>query len=335
MKKFQSFNDIENYLKREEIPYKDNKAEILKKMEFNNSKRLSIKRIALVYAVLLVLITGVAFAIGYIPEHKKFVDAHGGKIMDTLTDNNGEVIIQLGTIEYTNDSIERSIEEVKRQKVAKEFEDISESLDKQIPDDKVALFIPVKGLDRFIDLKILNSHDEYYTMEVTKDILPQDSPLPKYIPEGFTFEKADVFYNYENFYKPYEKEMTFKEYLSKLFDEAKTLGKDYYFKEYKRLDASANYFLDYTGVKKDGDNFESHLYLGIKKGKWTSLSSNYVSSDNEIIEYNGRKYLKVDEFSYYTYIYLDDELWTISINLSRPNILDIEELFKIIESMES
>lgn len=334
MKKFQSFNDIENYLKREEIPYKDNKAEILKKVKLNTSnKRLSIKRIALASAVLLFFITGVVFAIdyfGYIPEHKKFVDAHGGKILDTLTDNSGEVIIQLGTFERTDDYYNRSIEDAKRQKVAREFKDISEALGNQLHDDKVGLFIPVKGLDKIMDFKILNSREEYYTMEITRDILPQGSPLPKYIPEGFTFEKAYIFYNYENFYKPYEKEMTYMEYIGKLFDEAKALGKDYYFEEYRRFEASARYFLNYTG---DRDNIESKLHLDIKKGKWSSLSSSYISSDNKIIEYNGRKYLEDDKFTYYTYIYIDEELWTIHV--TKPSSLDIVEMFKIIESMES
>ncbi|MTI71722.1 MAG: hypothetical protein FH751_15855 [Firmicutes bacterium] len=328
MKKFQSYKEIEDFLKEEEIPFRDNKKEILTSIESNN-KRYKTKKIALVCSILLILITSLAFTYGYIREHEEFVKAHKGEIKGKLIDNKGNIVVQVGVMD-NEDYDKRKNESKKRYKVSQKFENISKSLERKLPDDKIALFIPVKDLDKLTDFDILNNTEKDYTIKDIKDTVTIDNPIPKAIPEGFKFNRSFVNYKYENFYKPYEKEMTYKQYLNKLFKEAKKEGKDYYYKEYKRFSELSSFWIEYTNNKE----YIQRLFLQFKKGKTTLLHDNRYPNDfkTKIIKHNGKKYL-TDFKSYYTYVYIDDELWTIRID--KPDELNINEMFKIIESIES
>ena len=86
-------------------------------------------------------------------------------------------------------------------------------------------------------------------------------------------------------------------------------------------------FLNFEESKLDSTQI---LHLSFKKGKTTVLQDSGTSElPTEIIEYNGRKYLK-DDMAYYTYVYIDDELWTIEIGTGQ----NIDEISKIIDSIE-
>lgn len=332
MKKFQSFEDVNNYLHTEEIPYTDNKQEILKSIEVKaGNHRIGYKKVSFVCTVIFILIMTVAFTFGYIKEHECFVKAHNGIIKDKLIDNNGNIVVQVGIMDPENYA-ERRHESEQRDIVSDKFADLSKSLEDKLPDDKVAVFIPVKDLESFIDLKILNSYENYYTIEDMKKNIPSSNPLPKYIPKGFDFSKALVFYDYEDFHAPYEDKMTYKEFLEKQFNEAKTEGKGYYYKEYGRFNEIYRYILEYKTNNFQESKLDSTqiLHLSFKKGKTTVLQDSGTSElPTEIIEYNGRKYLK-DDMAYYTYVYIDDELWTIEIGTGQ----NIDEISKIIDSIE-
>lgn len=341
MKKFQSFNDIENYMKTENVPYTCNKKEILKNLndKVSNRKHFMYRKTILVCGILLLFIsiTSVAIAaitLGFIPGHEEYVKSHKGKIISTLSDENGECVFQAGVIDDLDNYNERVIESRKRDEVQKEFEDVSKSLEDKLSDDKVALFIPVRGLDSFIDIQILNMDETYYSI---KDMEKNGSvyfPVPKSIPQGFKFSSSNVWYGYEDFYEPYSKELTYKEFLEKLFNEAKDQGKDYYYKEYKRYNTCGFFMLEYRGTAFDNENIETErsIQLIIRKGKNTIISDNNTGTlDMDMIEHNGRKYL-VEDNIYYTYFYIDDELW--SIEICAPSTIARKEIFKIVESMK-
>lgn len=349
MKKFQSFDDIENYLKNERLPYTDNKDKILDKINNNiKYKKFTYKKVVLICAIALILITAAAFTFGYIPEHEEFVKAHNGKINYTLTDDNGDIVIQLGVMDDVENNSKRQDEMIQREKVAKEFEDISNELENKLSNDKMAVFIPVKGIDSFIEHDLLNYDisnwiETYYTIEDIKNYIPKHSPLPKYIPKGFTFNKSDLVYLYEN-----ANEINSREFLNKLFKEAKASGKDYYYKEYKRSSESHSIYLEYKQTNSDKDtktNSEPSLNITFRKGKTTHIHDfgSGVGMKVKTIEHNGKKYLVKhstydyggrmgDDYEYYTYVYINDELWTIEI--SKPKTIAVDEIFKIVESME-
>lgn len=348
MKKFQSFDDIENYLKNERLPYTDNKDKILDKINNNiKYKKFTYKKVVLICAIALISITTVAFAFGFIPEHDEFVKAHNGKINYTLTDDNGDIVIQLGEVDDVENDSKRQDEMIQREKVAKEFEDISNELENKLSNDKMALFIPVKGIDSFIEYDLLNYDisnwiETYYTIEDIKNYIPKHSPLPKYIPKGFTFNKSDLVYFYED-----ANEINSREFLNKLFEEAKASGKDYYYKEYKRSSQSHSFYVEYKQTNSDKDtkiHFEPRLNMRFKKGKTTRISefSSGVEKKAKTIEHNGKKYLvesytrddgtRMEDYRYYTYVYINDELWTIEISKSKT--IAVDEIFKIVESME-
>ncbi|WP_066507744.1 hypothetical protein [Abyssisolibacter fermentans] len=333
MKKFQSFDDVEKYLKTEEVYYEDKKNIILKNIRRSSTsnQRFIYNKIVFVTILLLISVTMVAFTFGYIPEHKDFVKEHNGDIKATLTDGNGNIVIQLGVMSDRDNYDKCMLKSQQREVVAEEFENITKLLKDKIPNDKVALFIPVKGLKSFVYFDILNSMEFHYTIKSIKNKIPINSPFPKYISKEYTFDQACIFYSYENFYKPYQKEMTYREYLEKLFTEAKLLDKDYYYKEYERFSKFDNFNLRYKGSIKNKFNEYPQLDIFIKKGKMTSIIDSEISySKTEIIEHNGKKYLKEDN-CYYTYCYIDDQLWIIKIVSS----LTEDEIFKIMESIEN
>lgn len=332
MKKSQCFSDIESCLKNEEVPYKDNKEEILRSIKSDKMYNgFRYRKLALVSIVLLVVVITAAFTFDYIREHEAFVKEHNGNIEATLSDDEGNIVIQLGAMSDIENYEVRLNESNARDRVSKEFESISKPLEDKLPGDKIALFIPVKGLETMIDFDILNTIENYQNFEDMKKNISADSPLPAYIPESFTFSKASVYLEYDNFYEPYSNEMTYKEYLMKLFEETKVLGKDYFYKEYDRSNETLAYWIFYTADSKDEFNSYPQLSIEFKKGKMTSLADNGVSSfETETIDNNGRKYLKYDN-TYYTYTYVNGELWTIEI--CKPRNLEVEDMYKIIESI--
>lgn len=331
MKKLRSFNDVENYLKIENVPYKDNKDEIQKKLNNMSNKKCSMSRrmvVACATLVVFVSITSIAIGItlGFIPEHDSFVASHKGKILNTIYDDEN-CVFQIGIVDDLENYNKRHEQSKLRDEVAKSFEDISIKLEKKLPNDKVALFIPVEGLDSFIDYQVLNDAENYNAIEDIQSNMSNNLLLPKYIPEGFDFSSSEVFYYFEDFYKPYEKEFTFIEYLNKLFDETKSQGKNYYYKEGKRTNTCRSFMIDYESKEA-----ETPLQLVVKRGKTTIISD--VNKDSlyiKDIEYNGTKYL-VEDNIYYTYLNVNDELWNIEI--LAPSSVDNEEVFKIVESMK-
>lgn len=332
MKKFQSYDDVEKFLMSEKIPYKDNKEKILEELKTKPNIKFHVSRKALLICAIFAILTfTVAFTFGYITEqeHVDFVKAHNGEILSTLTDENGDVVVQIGVMDNSNFE-ERKLEEYERMAVAKRFENISQPLEDNLPDDKVALFIPVSGLDSIKDFDVLNDYEIYYTIEDIKNNIKGSIPLPEYTPDGFTFSDSLVFYQYEDYYKQYEDESTHKEFLSQLFEQAKTVGEEYYYKEYTRYKDSESYWLNYSF--NENSDISKKFTVMIGKGKMSSLMDN---GDREVqietIEHNGREYLYYDN-EYATYVYLNGELWTIRI--VKPKELETDDVFKIIESIK-
>lgn len=338
MKKFQSFEDVSNYLNIEEVPFTDNKDEIIRSIDIKTaSPRTSYRKLTLVFTVILILITSVAFAYdriyGYIKKHEVFIESHDGVIKEVLTDDESNIVVQVGTMSREQ-SEKLNVESQQRPSQSKEFKDIYEELEKGLPEDKIALFIPVKNLKSFSDFEILNDRRRHNTFEEIKENLPSGSPIPKYIPEGLEFIKAEVFYKYEYLFgSDYN-------YLNILFEEAKNEGKDYYYKEFTNLNRLRRYNIDYRGniSLADEKKHVPSIHMIFKKGETTNL----IVTDpdevlTEIIEYKEKIFLKEylrkeDSYcTYYTYIYIDDELWTITIYTG----LGIEEIAKIIEGIEA
>lgn len=332
MKKLQSFEDVSNYLHKEEVPFKDNKEKILRSINAKATNPIaSYKKLSLVFAASLILISSVAFAYGHIAELERFIKTHDGAVQEKLTDDKGNIVVQIGVMNPENYE-ERRNESIQRDSVLNRFKYIYEDLEDKISKDKIALFIPVKNLATFTGHQILNWYDHYYTMEDTKKNIPDNSPIPAYVPKGFIFDKSLVRYKYEEFYEPYKEEMTYREFLIKLFEETKKEGKDYYYKEFARLDEVLCYRLEYSNTSNEvnEDKVVPWLSLEFTKGESAVLSDNGTSKVvTEIIEHNGREYLKEESF-YYTYTYIDEELWTICVNTG----LSIDEISKIIESIE-
>lgn len=325
MKKFQSFEDIINYLNTEEIPFIDNKQDILKRL---NTKfvtpKVAYRKLCIICAVSFALIISVACTLDYIKEHEEFVKAHAGETKGKLVDDRGNIVIQVGVVGEVEKYESRMHESEQREIVSKKFDYIKKYLKDNLPDDKVAIFIPVKGLETFIDFSILNWCEYYYTIEDMKNNISYYEPLPRYIPDGFAFSESCIYYEYENYYKPYEEDITYKEFLVKLFEEAKKDQKDYYYKEYNRLNGVTGYSLEY-----ESNSEKQKIYLDFKKGKTTILHDSGTDElTTEIIRHNGRKYLK-DEISYYTYFYIGDDLWTIKITTD----LEEDEILRIMESV--
>ncbi|WP_425449205.1 DUF4367 domain-containing protein [Dethiothermospora halolimnae] len=180
-----------------------------------------------------------------------------------------------------------------------------------------------------MDFDVLNSDEYYHNFEDIKNSVLSNSPLPKYIPKNYTFEKGYIFYDHENFYKQYEDEMTYREYRQQLFKKAKGLNKDYYYKEYKRLDSFKMYNLTYKASEKNEFGYYPSIYIRCKKGKTTVIEDGNREMNPKIISHNGKKYLK-RLGAYYTYYYIDDELWTVEFMLGLPE----DEAFKIMESID-
>lgn len=334
MKKFQSFKEVSNYLSTEEVPFTDNKDEIIRNIDIKTaSSRTTYRKLTLVFTVILILITSVAFAYdriyGYMKKHEIFVESHDGEIKEILTDDEGNIVVQIGTMSREqHEKFEK--ESQQRPLKSKEFKRVYEELEKKILKDKIALFIPVKNLESFSDFEVLNDRHSYDTFEAVIENLPSNSPIPKYIPEGLEFIKAEAFYRYDYLFS------TDDNYLNGLFEEAKNERQDYYYKEYTNLNKLGWYYLDFRGIISLADE-KKHLpsiHMALKKGETTDLIvKNPDELVTEIIEYNGKKYLKEGDlyYTYYTYVYIDNELWTITIRTG----LSIDEISKIIEGIEA
>lgn len=325
MKKFQSFEDVTNYLTTEEIPFTDCRQDILKRLNAKISRKKNIyRKLCIICAVSFTLIISAAFTLGYIKEHAEFVKAHAGEIKGKLIDDKGNIVVQVGVVGEAEKYENRMLESGQRKISAEKFDYIRKNLEDKLPDDKVAIFIPVKGLEAFADFSILNWCEYYYTIEDMRNSISYYGPLPGYIPDGFALIESGVYYEYENYYKPYEEKMIYKEFLAKLFEEAKKDQKDYYYKEYNRLNEVRGYSLEY-----ESNGEVQRIHLNFKKGKTTILHDSGTDElMTEIIEHNGRKYLK-DEFSYYTYFYIGDDLWTIRITAG----IEEDRIFRIMESI--
>ena len=325
MKKFQSFEDVINHLIIEEAPFTDCKQDILKRLNYKIlSKENTYRKLCIICAVSFTLIISAAFTLGYIKEHAEFIKAHAGGIRDKLIDDRGNIVIQVGVVGEAVKYENRMLELEQRRISSEKFNNIKKNLEDKLPDDMVAIFIPVKGLEAFADFSILNWCEYYYSIEEMRNSLSYYVPLPGYIPDGFALVESGVYYEYENYYKPYEEKMTYKEFLMKLFEEAKKDQKDYYYKEYNRLNEVKGYSLEY----KSNDEAQ-RIYLYFKKGKTTILHDSGTDElMTEIIEHNGRSYLK-DEFSYYTYFYIEDDLWTVRITAG----IEEDRIFRIMESV--
>lgn len=333
MKKFQSFEDVANYLSTEEVPFTDNKDEIIRNIDVKiASPRTSYRKLTLVFTVFLILITSVVFAYDNMKKIKWFFESHDAIIQGELTDDKGNIVVQLGAMDPKN-SEERKKDSRQRQSVSNRFRTVVRSLEDKLPDNKIALFIPVKNLESFTCHEILNFTEYYYTIEDTKNYIPDNSPIPKYVPEIFMFSRSEVNYNYEDFYEPYREVMTYKEYLEKLFKKAKEEEQDYYYEEFTRFDEVFRYKLEYINISDEVNEKNVIPWLDIIffKGITATISDNGKGEiATEIIRYNSREYLKNENF-YYTYIYIGDQLWTICVNTG----LDIDEISKIIESIEA
>jgi hypothetical protein len=325
MKEFQSFEDVINHLTTEEIPFTDCKQDILRRLDAKKlSKKNTYRKLCTICAVSFTLIISSAFTLGYIKEHAEFVKAHAGEIRGKLIDDRGNIVIQAGVVGEAEKYENRMLESNQRRISAEKFEYIKKNLEDKLPDDKVAVFIPVKGLETFTYFSILNWCEYYYTIEDVRNSITHYGPLPGYIPDGFALIESGVYYEYENYYEPYEEKMTYKEFLMKLFEKAKKDQKDYYYKEYNRLNKVRGYSLEYKG-----DDEAQRIYLYFKKGKTTILHDSGTDElMTEIIERKGRKYLK-DESSYYTYFYIGDDLWTVRITAG----IEEDRIFRIMESI--
>ena len=325
MKEFQSFEDVINYLATEEIPFTDCKQDIMKRLNAGIlSKKNTYRKLCIICAISFTLIISAAFTLGYIKEHAEFVKAHAGEIRGKLVDDRGNIVIQAGVASEAEEYESRMLEQEQRKISVEKFDYIKKNLEDKLPDDKIAIFIPVKGLESFTDFSILNWCEYYYTIEDARDNISHYGPLPGYIPDGFAFIESGVYYEYENYYEPYEEKMTYNEFLMKLFEKTKKDQKDYYYKEYNRLNEVRGYSLEYKG-----NDEAQRIYLYFKKGKTTVLhDSGTEKLVPETIEHNGRKYLK-DEFSYYSYFYIGDDLWTVRITAG----IEEDEIFRIMESI--
>lgn len=337
MKKLHSFSDLETGLKQEKIPYEDHKKDILENLNTtkNNATYLT-RKVLVICASLLLFISLTSAAIatkgfGLIPENQAFIEAHNGEIITSLYDTSGNCVYEIGIIQNENIE-EHGNDMLKRHNLDNDFENISKSLEAELPNDKVALLIPVKNLDSFINLNILNSTETYKSIEdMQKEGI--NVPTPAYLPEGFTFTEIMVNYQYED-----PKELTDIQTINQFFNETKAEGKDYYYKEYDRYTSFGHIYLTYT------NKVGKELFLRFRKGKGCSLSDPvtiHQSSDTtQFIEkeipiqksvYNGREYAVEDNNTYHSYFYTSDQLWSILILSS--SYIEAEEIMKMVESM--
>jgi hypothetical protein len=330
MRKFQSFDSIKNYLKTEIVPYEDKKYDILRNVITSKGKqRITFKKLSFVSVVSLVLVVSVAFSFG--SDFSDLIKSMNGVVKGILSNNKGEVVYQLGIRTDSESFEQRQAQREYRDKVKNDFMDLSKSLESKLPDDKVALFIPVKGLESFIYSEILNLKEYFYTIKDIRNSLPKDSPFPIYIPEEYTFEKSFAFYNFEPFYLPALKEMTYDEYLEQLFEEAKASGEDYYYKEYNRLNSIDEFHIWYRSTTENGFKGNDSLSIRFSKGASVSVIDSKKDREVKTIEHNGREYLVYDDAIYTTYLYIDDQLWNVEI----VSNLDKSEIFKIIDGIEA
>lgn len=243
MKKFQSFDDVSDYLCTEEVPFEDRKLEILKSIKVkSNIQKVIPNKLSIVLVSLLILLTCVACTYGVIK----------------LLDDRGNTVVQIGV------------------------------LDKQ---DKIIDHLDKRRIEATKEIR-------YYSLDEVKEHIPDNSPLPGYIPGGYEFNYSVINPN----------------------------------------KSQPAYWLNY--LNKNISNNEqkvtviTSLQLHITKGQLSvSVNKELPEIDTVIVEHNGKEYIKQidgDNSLYYTYLYIDNELWTIIIATS----LSDDEVFKIVEELE-
>lgn len=243
MKKFQSFDDISNYLCTEEVPFEDRKVVILKKIdEISYKRNIMSRKLSIALTALLILSICVACTYGVIK----------------LLDDRGNTVVQIGV------------------------------LDKQ---DKIIDHLDKRRIEATKEIR-------YYTLDEVKEHIPDNSPLPGYIPGGYGFNYSVINPN----------------------------------------TSQPAYWLNYLNRNISNNEQKviviTSLQLHITKGQLSvSVNKELPEMDTVIIEHNGKEYIKQidgDNNLYYTYLYIDDELWTITIATS----LSDDEVFKIVEELE-
>lgn len=331
-KKFHSMDDILDYLNQEKVPFENHKSYILEELDINMNKKtykFSKKMaIACTAIILFISITSVAIATeGF------------GLLRKNVKDKDGNIILEYGITD------ERKYKEYKdefqsRVYSYKIFSEFYNSIEQQIPDGKLALVIPVKNYNSYLPHsarffggnKIFDSHEDMINCNIK-------FPEPHYIPKEYSFNKSRMYFYHQNMDVCFDEECN-EDLFNRLFDEAKAEGLEYYYKE---LDVSKDIktknlkdvFLIYRSEKdSEGLKNEQINFLELSITISNNKSSIERSIDNvEKREINGREYL-IDGLVYNTYIYIDDQLWTVAIYSSFAYKDRDEIISKIVESIK-
>lgn len=335
MKKFHTFKDIENCLIEENVSYIDQKSSILEKAS-TSKPSIASKKMIIICATLVLFISLTSAAIatngfGLIPEHKEFIQSHDGNILASIYDKKGNCVYQAGIIDHSNNPAQRE-KLIQWDEANQKYQSLFDELESTLSDDTVALVIPTKELDSYTLYNVLNTSETYKDLsDIQGDSF--NIPLPQKLPNGYQLESVDISYDYTHFYNPDNNNLSSMDYLKQCFEEANSQGLDYYYKEYDRLDTFNWFRLVYT------DTYNHQLSISIKKGKGTILTeplNETAKNDNFIAtSYNNREYIKKGYEgtcgSIYTYYYIDDILYTISI--SNIYHLPIEDIMEMVESL--
>lgn len=319
MKKFHSFNDLETKLKQENIPYEDHKEDLLESLKTikNNTSYLT-RRVIIICASLLLFISLTTVAIatkgfGLIPSSESFIKDCNGEITHYIQDTAGNYVSQFGTCPTDENKDQKSQELEKIQdELDKEYESIKESLEANLPDDKIGIIIPVKNLDSIVRVYWLNGKETYDSIEDMRNNII-NAPFPTYIPFNYDISTIEVIYGRST-----------KDDLAKRFEEAKAEGKDYYYNEYDRIPRSFTLNFD-DGWDKLGVDYR----IG-ESSILTKVTSGEHALEFEKFSHNDREYLCQHNSSYYSYFYASDQLWTINIT---TNVIKRDEVIEIVESM--
>ncbi|GMQ61088.1 hypothetical protein [Vallitalea maricola] len=329
--KFHSMDDILDNLNQENVPFENHKSYILEELNKDINKktyRISKKMaIACTAIILFISITSVAIATeGF------------GLLRKNVKDKNGNIILEYGITD------ERKYKEDKdefesRVYSYKIFSKFYNSIEQQIPDGKFALVIPVKNYNSYLPHsarffggnKIFHSHEDMIKSNIK-------FPEPHYIPKEYSFSKSRMYFYHENMGVCFDEKCN-EDLFNKLFNEAKAEGLEYYYKE---LDVSKDIktenlkdvFLIYRKkeseeLKSEQMNF-SELSITISNNKF-SIERNIDNVEKR--EINGREYL-VDGLVYNTYIYIDDQLWTVEVCSSFAYKNRDEIISKIVENIK-
>lgn len=316
MQKYNSFEDIVCGLQNEEISYPEGED---KTIAYINNKRnirgLRLKRTMSICAVftMIFIVTSMSYATNLLGIRTAINDLTN-EIQCVLLDNDGNEIMNIGALNW--DSSQE--EEFKCQ------QELFDKIEKQVPNDKIALVIPIQNNGK-MKMSYLNMSETVYSMNKLES---SNYPVKfGFIPENFKFKSAEIIYSVTNAFDKTEY-ATFVENIEHKYNEAKEAGKEYYYEEFERGDEIDNIDICFGNKNKT-------LQVFINRG----LSGWFTNGnkDKESLEkyekgvYKGTNYV-ADENMVYTYKYIDGELY--SIKVSNDNNVSIEEIMDMVQSLD-